>query len=360
MSQVQSLDVIDNAASLTVFMKPFQEYIQMPGATEICVNAPGTVFVEINGRWESFANPKVSYDHLNRLGTAAASFAHNNFTAQQPILSAALPTGERCQFVMPPACSDGTISLTIRRPSMQVRTLDDYIAQGFFNEVRKPGSFKPGDEELLDLKAKWQSSDIHAAAQARSDFLRRAVELGRTVVIAGETGSGKTTLMKALMQSIPTSERIITIEDVPELVYGLPRHKNVVNLFYPSEAGEDGVVTASSLMKSCLRMKPDRILLAELRGGETYDFLNVCLSGHGGSITSCHAGSCKGVFDYLALKVLQSATGNRLSYEIIQRLLRLVIDVVVHVHNVHGKRYISEMWFEPQMRPQSPALEEDS
>lgn len=148
------------------------------------------------------------------------------------------------------------------------------------------------------------------------------------------------------MQAIPTHERIITIEDVPELLYGLPNHKNLVNLFYPSEATDTSTVTAASLMRSCLRMKPDRILLAELRGGETFDFLNVCLSGHGGSITSCHAGSCAQVFDYLALKVLQSSTGRQLPIDVIQSLLHQVIDVVVHVHKdpVIG-RHITEIWF---------------
>lgn len=101
-------------------------------------------------------------------------------------------------------------------------------------------------------------------------------------------------------------------------------------------------------MRSCLRMKPDRILLAELRGGETFDFLNVCLSGHSGSITSCHAGSCGQVFDYLALKVLQSSTGRELPYAVIQQLLHQVIDVIVHVHrNRNFGRHITELFFNP-------------
>ena len=174
------------------------------------------------------------------------------------------------------------------------------------------------------------------------------METGKTIVIAGETGSGKTTFMKALMQHIPTDQRIITIEDVPELLYGLPKHENQVNLFYPSEATDKSTVTAASLMRSCLRMKPDRILLAELRGGETFDFLNVCLSGHSGSITSCHAGSCGQVFDYLALKVLQSSTGRELPYAVIQQLLHQVIDVIVHVHrNRTFGRHITELFFNP-------------
>lgn len=98
-------------------------------------------------------------------------------------------------------------------------------------------------------------------------------------------------------------------------------------------------------------MKPDRILLAELRGGETFDFLNVCLSGHGGSIPSCHAGSCAGVFEYLALKVLQSDTGKTLPYDVIRKLLYLTVDVVVHIHNDRAiGRHITEIWFDPSVK----------
>lgn len=184
-----------------------------------------------------------------------------------------------------------------------------------------------------------------AAGVAGAQFLAQAVRQGLNVVIAGETGSGKTTFMKTLMQEIPTTERLITIEDVPELMYGLPHHHNTVNLLYPSEGGDTATVTASSLMRSCLRMKPDRILLAELRGPETYDFLNVCLSGHGGTITSCHAGSVEGVFEYLALKVLQSPVGRQLPYEVIKRLLAQVLEVVVCVKRRGTKRVISELYF---------------
>ena len=190
-------------------------------------------------------------------------------------------------------------------------------------------------------------------AVMRAQFLQRAVVLGKNIIIAGETGSGKTTFMKTLMQSIPTDQRLITIEDVPELLWGLPNHHNVVNLLYPSEAKDDAVITAASLMRSCLRMKPDRILLAELRGGETFDFLNVCLSGHGGTITSCHAGSSKGVFEYLALKVMQSSVGKSLPYPVIFKLLHLVLDVIVCIHNDKQNglgRHITELWYDPESK----------
>lgn len=150
-----------------------------------------------------------------------------------------------------------------------------------------------------------KNSFIRKQNRQYSEFLRRAVQLKKTIVIARETSSGKTTFMKSLIQEIPSNECLITIEDVPEL--SLPtNYPNHVRLFYPSEAKEADVpINATILLKSCLRMKPDRILLAELRGNEAFDFI----SGHRGSITSCHAGSCKLAFERLALMMLQNPQG---------------------------------------------------
>lgn len=260
-------------------------------------------------------------------------------------MSAVLPGQERVQFVMPPAAEHGTISVTIRKPTFVRRTLEDYAAQGFFDHIRPiTNGLTPAEHRLLELK---QSGDVMG-------FLRLAVELEKVIVVAGETGSGKTSLMKTLTGAINPNQRIITIEDVPELF--LPDHPNHVHLFYPSEASEESgsIVTSASLLKSCLRMKPTRILLAELRGAETYDFVNVCASGHGGSITSLHAGTCKMAFERMALMILQNRQGRSLPYDVIQRLLKQVVDVVVHVHNdvTHHDigRHITEIWYEPEQK----------
>lgn len=328
----------------------FGDLLKDPSITELAVNRPGEIFFERNGRWEHQAAPGLTYQQLKAFAVNAATFNSQTFEEQSsPVLSAVLPNGERLQAVAPPACQDDRISITIRRPSFDVRHLSGYVASGFFNEVRIPGEKSSDAIELAELARSFndpgwiKARPIEEVSAARARFVLRAVQLGKNIVVAGETGSGKTTFMKALMQEIPVSERIITIEDVPELLYGLPHHQNQVNLLYPSEGSS--MLTAATLMKSCLRMKPDRILIAELRGGETYDWLNACLSGHGGSITSCHAGSCKGVFDYLALKVLQSEAGSKLPNSVIKELLNLVIDVVIHIHNDHGHRCITEILY---------------
>ncbi len=335
---------IGRAASVDFHLEPLRPWWVDPDITEICVNRPGEVFTERKSKWERHEVPALTYDHLISLGTATARYVNQDLSDTGPILSAVLPEGERVQIVRPPACEHGTVSVTVRKPSFSRRSLEDYQEQGFFKHVRPlSAALTPDENELLKLKSEGDYMG----------FLRRAVQLEKVIVVAGETGSGKTTLMKALMQEIPADQRLITIEDVPELF--LPDHPNHVHLFYPSEAKEEdnAPVTAAALLKSCLRMKPTRILLAELRGGETYDFINVAASGHGGSITSCHAGSCELTFERLALMVLQNRQGRQLPYEVIRRLLYLVVDVIVHVHNdVHGGfgRHITEVWYDPSAK----------
>ncbi|MDP4573443.1 P-type DNA transfer ATPase VirB11 [Pseudomonas sp. LPH60] len=336
---------IQRSASVDYLMEPIKRFMDEPEITEVCINRPGEVWCERQSVWEYHKVEELTFDHCNGFATAVAKFAKREISDSKPIMSAVLPGKERIQFVMPPAVEHGTISTTIRKPDFGRRTLEDYEKQGFFKHIRPIGKgLSPNDQLLLELK---NSGKI-------MEFLRLAVEMEKVIVVAGETGSGKTSLMKAMLDAINPQQRIITIEDVPELF--LPNHPNHVHLFYPSEASEEGgsIVTAASLLKSCLRMKPTRILLAELRGAETYDFVNVCASGHGGSITSLHAGSCEMALERMALMILQNRQGRSLPYDVIRRLLLQVVDVVVHVHNdvTHPDigRHITEVWYEPEQK----------
>lgn len=336
-------DSIEKDASVKFLFTPIQQWMDDKDITEIAINRPKELWIEKHNQWQRFDVPELEFSFLMSMATSVAAFTNNNISVTTPVLSAVLPKGERIQFVIPPACEDDTVSVTIRKPSPVSRTLDDYVRDGYFNHIRpiKEGLL-PHEETLQSLK----ENDVEA-------FLKMAVQLEKNIVIAGGTGSGKTTFMKALMELIPLSQRIITIEDVPEL--DLPNHNNCVHLFYPSEALPNDPVTSAKLLKSCLRMKPDRIMLAELRGAETFDFINVNASGHGGSITSCHANSAQMTFERLAMMTMQNPQGQALPYEVIKKLLYQVIDIVIHVTNdVHSSeplgRHITEIWYDPSMK----------
>lgn len=309
--------------------------------TEIAINRPHEIFVERNGEWTRYESEILDYHLCRAIGVAAAKFTDNDFSDTRPILSAVLPNKERAQFVMPPACEDDTISITIRKPSKTIFTLEQYRQSGFFDRVLpKNAGLSEQDKELKSL-----------LEQRRfEEFLVKAVKYEKNIIIAGATGSGKTTAMKTLMQEIPVTDRIITIEDVSELF--LPNHPNHVHLFYPSEA--QNIISPSILLKSCLRMKPDRILLAELRGAETWDYIQICASGHGGSITSLHAGNVNEVFERLTGMYRSNPQGQYTSDAVIMRSLHMTIDVIVHMDNIHGVgRGITQIWFEPELKMQT-------
>ncbi|MDL2060040.1 P-type DNA transfer ATPase VirB11 [Mesosutterella sp. AGMB02718] len=329
-------------ATLTFELEPLAPFLEDPAATEICVNGPGAAFVLAGGLWREEPCPGLTSGRLSDLANAAAVYAGRPFGSLSPLLSMTLPGGERAQFAGPPAAPEGRLYVSIRRPADRVRTVDEFLREGFFDAPEPLSREDPG--ELGRLFSRAEAGGPGAPA-ARAQFLKLAVALQKNIVIAGETGSGKTTFMKALMQEIPASERILTIEDVPELRAGLPRHRNQVNLFYPPEARDGDPLSAGRLLRAALRMKPDRILIAELRGAETYEFLNACLTGHGGSITSCHAGGCEEALEYLLLKVLQSEAGSRLTEPAIRRLIGLTVDVIVHVSARGPRRRADEIWY---------------
>jgi type IV secretion system protein VirB11 len=176
-------------------------------------------------------------------------------------------------------------------------------------------------------------------------FMQLAVVSKKNILVSGPTGSGKTTWTKALIREIPSHERLVTIEDARELV--LDRHPNHVRLFYSKDDQGVARVTSKQLLESCLRMKPDRILLAELRAEEAFDYLRSVNSGHPGSITSVHAASAELAFEQLVLLVKQNQGGRDLARADIKSLLYLLVDVIVQFGVECHERFIKEIWYEP-------------
>ncbi len=309
-------------------------YMTAPDITEICINRPGEVWLERSGGWQRVVVPGLSFERARQFCTAVVNESNTGqrITDAEPVVSLTFPTGQRAQFVIPPACEAGAVSITIRLPSRQLRRLEDYEAEGFFSSIQAGRGDGACDAGLLEL---------HAAGR-HAEFFRRAVQLRRNIVVSGATGSGKTTFMKALVEHIPANERLVTIEDARELFISQP---NAVHLLYSKGGQGTAKVTAKSCMEACLRMKPDRIILAELRGDEAFYFIRNCASGHPGSITSCHAGSTAQTWDQLALMVKASEEGAGLEFDTIRRLLAMTIDIVVHVSAHGGRRHITGIEF---------------
>lgn len=314
------------------------EYMTSPDVTEICINRPGELYLETREGWQRVEVPSLTFERARQFCTAVVNESNTGqrITDADPAVSLTFPTGQRAQFVIPPACDAGKVSITIRLPSRHTRTLQQYEQDGFFDQVlEQAGEVGEHDRELLDLR---KSRDY-------AGFFRQAVLYKKNIVVSGATGSGKTTFMKSLVEHIPADERLVTIEDARELFINQP---NVVHLLYSKGGQSSSNVTAKSCMEACLRMKPDRIILAELRGDESFYFIRNCASGHPGSITSCHSGSISQTWDQLALMVKASAEGAGLEFDIIKRLLMMTIDIVVHIKSHGGQRYITGIDFDPE------------
>ena len=331
-----------DATSVIEFLRPLREQLDAPGVLEVCVNRPGELLVETHDGWHMVGAPEMSLERCLSLANAVATFCDQQINQEHPLLSATLPSGERIQFAIPPAVSRDTVSITIRKPSEVVLRLDDFEHGRLFERMADRAG---GDRnslllelELLQLKA----------ARRYADFLRLAVRRHQTLVVSGRTGSGKTTFMKALIEEVPKDERLITIEDTAELA--LPNHINVVHLFYSKGGQGTARVTAKSLLEASLRMKPDRIFLAEVRGDECFHFVRLAASGHPGSITSVHAGTCALAFEQMALMIRETGAGGGLTMDEIKRLLSLVVDVVVQFDRDERGRFISEIYYEPRRR----------
>lgn len=314
-----------------------REFMHSPDVTEICINRPGEIYLENRSGWLRVEVPGLTAARALQFCTTVVNESNTGqrITDVNPVVSLTFPTGQRAQFVIPPAVEASQVSITIRLPSRQTRTLAQYHEDGFFNELllEKSGISRQ-DQELLDLRA----------AGHYADFFRQAVLHKKNIVVSGATGSGKTTFMKSLVHHIPSDERLVTIEDARELFIDQP---NVVHLLYSKGGQSTANISAKNCMEACLRMKPDRIILAELRGDEAFYFIRNCASGHPGSITSCHSGSTEQTWDQLALMVKASSEGAGLEFATIKRLLMMTIDIIVHIKAHAGRRYITGIDFDP-------------
>lgn len=332
----------DDLALLLHYLAPLQTLLEPDDVTELVINRPGEIGIERKGGWEWFERPELDMAWLEPLATAAAAYTKQDVNSAHPICSTTLPKGERCQIVMPPAVPAGTISFTIRKPSSIDLQLEDLGRFGLFKSVRIQS------DELTDVESQLLALRDAGDWQA---FLTLAVTSRRNILISGATGSGKTTLSKALIRKIPDHERLLTIEDARELT--VP-HRNVVHLVYAKDGQGQAQTTAKDMLESSLRMRPDRILLQELRDGTAFFYLRNVNSGHPGSITTVHADSAELAFEQLTLLVKESPGGADLARTDIRSLLEILVDVVIQMKKIDGEFLMTEVYFDPIRKRQRP------
>lgn len=291
-----------------------QKYLDDQGVNEIMINGLLPIIIEKNGRIYVTEDRFEDESTLTNLIQKIVSDVNRRANAAQPIVDARLADGSRVNIVLKPIAVNGPI-LTIRKFKNTRITLDFYY-------------------------------DNHIITKEVRDFLELIVKRKYNIFVSGATSSGKTTFLNALCEHLPEDERIITVEDAAELK--LPGVKNLVTLeTRHSRLGHADDISMTQLIKTALRMRPDRIIVGEVRGVEALDMIHAMNTGHDGSMSTGHANSSKDMLSRLELMILSAFD---LPLKAVKRLIGSSIDILIHLERSYdGKRYIhsiSELTFD--------------
>ncbi|MFZ5705292.1 MAG: P-type DNA transfer ATPase VirB11 [Pseudomonadota bacterium] len=304
----------DSDVFLSAYLGIFAPWLERDDVTELLVNRPGEIWVEGASGMEVHALPTLDARLLRRLSEQVARISHQGINREQPLLAATLPDGARIQIVAPTA-TRGDWAMAIRRHRLLDMPLESYgrsLVRG-----QAPLEALPDGADPID-------------------YLREAVRQRRTILISGGTSTGKTTFLNALLREVGSQERIVLVEDTPEI--RIPVANGVGLVAVKGMLGE-ARITADDLVQAALRLRPDRIVLGELRGAEVVSFLRAINTGHPGSLATIHANSPRGALEQLALMVMQAGLGlgraDTLAYA------RTVIDIVVQLDRCEGRRGIA-------------------
>ncbi|WP_394657973.1 ATPase, T2SS/T4P/T4SS family [uncultured Novosphingobium sp.] len=318
---VTSAGTSSRSVYLDAYLAPLRPWLERETVTEILVNRPGEIWVEdaAAGGMSRIELPAMDNQLLQRLAEQVARISHQGINREHPLLSATLPaisgqTGARIQLVGPPATRSNW-AMAIRRHRLLELPLDAY------------------DRGPISLPPETPAPDPLAQPIA---FLRDAIRRRRTILISGGTSTGKTTFLNAMLTEIPEHERVVLVEDTAEL--RLPGANGVGLIAVKGELGE-AKVSANDLLQAALRLRPDRIVLGELRGTETVSFLRAINTGHPGSFSTVHANSPRGALEQIALMSMQTGIGLTRSETL--EYAASVIDIVVQLDRQDGKRGIS-------------------
>lgn len=294
--------------SLENYLKPISGYLRDPSITEVMVNGPNDIFVEKGGKLYKVDAKFVDEDELRAAVNNIAQSVRRRIDDENPRMDARLPDGSRIHAVIPPVARNGT-TIAIRKFSQTEITLKKYL---------EFGALTPDAAQFLDV----------------------CMFLGKNILVSGGTGSGKTTLLGILCNRIPKGQRIIVIEDATELKV---HYEHVV--FFEArmaDAEGKGAVTIEDLLKSSLRLRPDRIVVGEVRGAEAYDLIQAMNTGHKGCLGTVHANTpADGL---VRLEALAQGAGAKISIKAIQTQIASAVDLVVQVSRLSdGSRKVTHI-----------------
>lgn len=321
-----------SVAALDSYLLPIKQILDREGVNEVSINRPFEVWVESGGNMTREELPSFDLEHLKSLGRLVAQATEQRLSEEEPLLSATLPNGYRIQIIFPPACEQGCVVISIRKPSSVNWTLDDYEKMGMFDSA-SIGEIEDKNDAIL--------SKLLQLGRIK-EFLQRCVIYKKNIIISGGTSTGKTTFTNTMIRGISKEERLITVEDAREIELSL--HPNRVHLLASKGTQGRAKVTMQDLIEACLRLRPERIIVGELRGVEAFSFLRAINTGHPGSISTLHADTPKMALEQLKMMVMQAGLG--MTPMEINSYIRNVVDVVVQLKRADkGRRYISEIYF---------------
>lgn len=323
-------------AVLRAALGPVQEMLDRPGVTEVCCNEPFMLDVEERGVWRRVPAPDFGPDRIARIARTAAHLTGQDVGRRNPICYTVLPNDERLTIALQPVVAEGKACLDVRRRPKRALSFDAICDAGMFDEAENAGDrISAADAELLDLHLRAESMPPgRERGDLRRAFFKLAVQARKNIVLAGVPGSGKTTLMEALVALIPLDWRLLTIENTPEI--DLP-HLNKVQCYYSKGGLSEAAVTADDLAELVLRLYPTLTLFGELQDKSALAYMRVVAAGNPG-LTTLHAMSVKHIFQVLALQMRQHPSAATIEMPVLDAWIRDVVDVAAHFERLKERQ----------------------